>query len=216
VRAIDLESVMKDVILDGAGWSTKDDVYDAFFRAVGAPKWHGRNFDALRDSIAGGEINKLELPYKLVIRNYDKIRGKAKGMADDFIDLIHELAAEGCPVEVCAEGSGGGSKRSRIQQSRLDEMEAAFQQSLISLLKECAAGRSGLFGQNEHLEERRYFHWPAADDLRRRAQQIHILRAEFGQPNSVVERFLHYCSLRGANVPGEPKPARALLDEIDT
>ena len=94
---------MKDVVLDGAAWCTKDDVYDAFFRAVGAPEWHGRNFDALRDSIAGGEINKLELPYKLVIRNYDKIRGEAKEMADDFIDLVHELAAEGCPVEVCAE-----------------------------------------------------------------------------------------------------------------
>ena len=106
---------------------------------------HGRNFDALRDSIAGGEINKLELPYKLVIRNYDKIRGEAKEMADDFIDLVNELAAEGCPLEVCAEGSSGGSKRSRIQQSRLDEMEAAFQQSLIPLLKECAAGRWGLF-----------------------------------------------------------------------
>ena len=97
-----------------------------------------------------------------------------------------------------------------------DEMEAAFQQALIPLLKECAAGRWGLFGQNEHLEERRYLHWPAADDLRRRAQQIHVLRAEFGQPNSVVERFLHYCSLRAANVPGEPKLARAFLDEIGT
>ena len=52
---------MKDVVLNGAAWSTKDDVYDAFFRAVGAPEWHGRNFDALRDSIAGGEINKLVL-----------------------------------------------------------------------------------------------------------------------------------------------------------
>ena len=28
---------MKDVVLDGAAWSTKDDVYDAFFLAVGPP-----------------------------------------------------------------------------------------------------------------------------------------------------------------------------------
>jgi hypothetical protein len=32
----------------------------------------------------------------------------------------------------------------------------------------------------------------------------------------VVERFLHYCSLRGANAPGEPKLAKAFLDEIGT
>jgi hypothetical protein len=34
---------MKELLLDGAGWQTKDDVSDAFFRAVGAPEWHGRN-----------------------------------------------------------------------------------------------------------------------------------------------------------------------------
>ncbi|MGA7077779.1 MAG: barstar family protein [Terriglobales bacterium] len=207
---------MKDIILDGARWSTKDDVYDAFFRAAGAPEWHGRNFDALRDSIAGGSINQVEVPYCLVIKNYDKISGEAKRMADDFIDLIHELAAEGCQVEVRAEVAGGARKRSGIQQSRLDELEAEFKQSLIQVLKECAAGRWGLFGQNDHLEEGRYLSWPVAEDLRRRAKQIHIVRLEFGQPNSLVERFLHYCSLRGANVPGEPKLAKTFLDEIRT
>lgn len=207
---------MKDLILNGARWSTRDDVYDAFFRAVGAPEWHGRNFDALRDSIAGASINQVEVPYRLVIKNYDKISGEAKGMADEFVDLIHELAAEECPVEVLAEPSGGASKRSRIQNSRLDELEAEFNQSLIQVLKECAAGRWGLFGQNDHLGESRYLSWPVAEDLRRRAKQIHILRLEFGQPNSLVERFLHYCSMRGANVPGEPKLAKAFLDEIGT
>ena len=207
---------MKDMILDGARWSTRDDVYDAFFHAVGAPEWHERNFDALRDSIAGGSINQLEVPYRLVIKNYDMISGEAKGMADDFVDLIHELAAEGNPVEVLAEASCGASTRSRIQDRRLDELEAEFKQSLIQVLKECAAGRWGLFGQNDHLEEGRYLSWPVAEYLRRRAKQIHILRLEFGQPNSLVERFLHCCSLRGANVPGEPKLAKVFLDEIGT
>jgi hypothetical protein len=160
--------------------------------------------------------SKVEVPYRIVIKNYDKISGGAKGMADDFVDLLHELAAEDCQVEVLAQASSDASKRARIQKSRLDDLEAEFEQSLIRVLKECAAGRWGLFGQNEHLEERRYLHWPAAEDLRRRAKQIHILRAEFGQPNSVVERFLHYCALRGANVPGEPKLAKAFLDEIGT
>lgn len=207
---------MKDIVLDGVAWSTKDDVYDAFFRAVGAPEWHGRNFNALRDSISGGSINQLEVPYRLVIKNYDKISGEAKEMADDFVDLIHELAAEGCPVEVLAEASCGASKRSRIQDRRLVELEDEFKQSLIQVLKECAAGRWGLFGQNDHAEEGRYLSWSVAENLRRRAKQIHILRLEFGQPNSLVERFLHYCSLRGANVPGEPKLAKAFLDEIGT
>jgi RNAse (barnase) inhibitor barstar len=113
---------MKEVVLDGTGWSTKDDIYDAFFRAVSAPEWHGRNFDALRDSIAGGSINRLEVPYRLVIRNYDRITGDGKRMVDDFIDLIHELAAEGCPVQIRVMASDDGSKRSRIRQHRLDQL----------------------------------------------------------------------------------------------
>lgn len=100
---------MKELILDGTSWTTRDDVYDAFFRAVGAPEWHGRNFNALRDSISTGSINQVEVPYRLVIKNYDRIRSAAKTMADDFIDLIHELAAEGCRVEIRVEVRGGGS-----------------------------------------------------------------------------------------------------------
>ena len=95
---------MRELILNGAEWSTQDDVYGSFFRAVGAPDWHGRNFNALRDSIANGSINAVEVPYRLVIKNYDKIALSARPMADDFVDLIRELATEGCPVEVRVEG----------------------------------------------------------------------------------------------------------------
>ena len=91
---------MKELFLDGAGWQTGDDLYDAFFCAVGAPEWHGRNFNALHDSIATGSINRVEVPYRLVIKSYDRIGGGAKKMTDDFVDLIHEIAARGCPVEI--------------------------------------------------------------------------------------------------------------------
>jgi RNAse (barnase) inhibitor barstar len=94
---------MRELILNGAGWATKDDVYDAFFRAVGAPEWHGRNLDALADSIRGGSINQVEVPYRLVIKSYERVAPDAKPMADRFINLVHELAAEGCPVEICVE-----------------------------------------------------------------------------------------------------------------
>ena len=51
-------------VFSGGGW-------------VGAPDWHGRNFDALRDNIAAGSINAVEVPYRLVIKNYDKIAPSA-------------------------------------------------------------------------------------------------------------------------------------------
>lgn len=93
-----------ELVLNGAEWTTRDDVYDSFFRAVGAPNWHGRNLDALRDSIATGSINAVEVPYRLVIQNFDNIAPSARQMANDFVNLIHELATDGCPVEIRAEG----------------------------------------------------------------------------------------------------------------
>ena len=95
---------MRELVLNGAEWRTKDDVYDAFFRAVGAPSWHGRNLDALNDSIGTGQINAVEVPYCIVIQNYSLVGVEARQMASNFVDLIHEIAAGGCPVEIRIEG----------------------------------------------------------------------------------------------------------------
>jgi RNAse (barnase) inhibitor barstar len=82
----------------------RSDGANAFFRAVGAPDWHGRNLDALADSISGSSINQVEVPYRLVIKSYDKVGSAAKPMTDSFIALIQELAVKGCPVEIDVEG----------------------------------------------------------------------------------------------------------------
>ncbi|MFZ1157475.1 MAG: barstar family protein [Candidatus Sulfotelmatobacter sp.] len=87
--------------MDAAIWNSKDDVYDAFFSVVGAPSWHGRNFDALNDSIANGQINEVEVPYRLVIVNFDLIGAGAKTMASDFVDLVREIAATWNPSGDC-------------------------------------------------------------------------------------------------------------------
>ena len=91
---------MKELSLDGLDWTTKDDGYNAFSRTFGAPELHGRNFDALNDSIANGSINELEVPYRLVLKNYDLISGEAKKMKDDFVGLI-ESDAHGNHKFVC-------------------------------------------------------------------------------------------------------------------
>lgn len=91
---------MRDLVMDGNGWRTKDDVYDSFFRVVGAPPWHGRNFDALIDSIQTGQINEIEVPYRIIICNFDLIGPDALEMTRNFVDLILELAAQGRPVQL--------------------------------------------------------------------------------------------------------------------
>jgi RNAse (barnase) inhibitor barstar len=91
---------MREIALDGKNWNEAGDVYDAFFAAVGAPSWHGRNFDALHDSIVVGQINKVEVPYLIKIKNYGSMGSGAKGMAANFVQLIKELRESGCPVDI--------------------------------------------------------------------------------------------------------------------
>lgn len=91
---------MRELLLDARRWRSRDDVYNSFFQAVGAPEWHGRNFDALRDSIATGSINEIEVPYRLVVEHYHAADSGAIPMAEDFFSLIRELEADGVPVSL--------------------------------------------------------------------------------------------------------------------
>jgi RNAse (barnase) inhibitor barstar len=93
-------TAMREITLNGSLWKNRNDAYDAFFAAVGAPSWHGSNFDAWNDSIATGGINEVEVPYGIVIRNYNLIGAGAKDFVEDFIDLIQQIRERGCQVEI--------------------------------------------------------------------------------------------------------------------
>jgi hypothetical protein len=108
------------------------------------------------------------------------------------------------------------TKRQKILEAKLTEMEGEFDPLLLSCLRKCAQGQYGLFGQNDDLDpEGRYWNWPDAKRLQELAQEIRIIRLEFGDANENCERFLHLCSLRGSNVPGEPKLAAEFLAYIN-
>ena len=96
---------MKKLILDGADWKTKDDFYDAFFKAVGAPSWHGRNFNALRDSIIiTGQINEVQLPHTIYLSGFDKMPAEVCAIAKSFCSLIKEFHSERREVDVVWRG----------------------------------------------------------------------------------------------------------------
>jgi hypothetical protein len=104
--------------------------------------------------------------------------------------------------------------RSSPKEQRLQSLEGDFAPLLIACLRECAAGRWGLFGQNDSPESRPFQQWDEADQLRQIAKEIQNIRRESGSSNPFCEKFLEYCSMRGANVKGEPKLARQFLDLI--
>src|SRR5207249_10803510 len=101
-----------------------------------------------------------------------------------------------------------------IKEKRLDGLESDFEPLLISCLRECAGGRWGLGGQNDASEVARYCQWDEGEQLKEIANKIQELRAGFGQGNAQVDRFLHYWSIRGSNVRGEPKLAKVVRGEL--
>jgi len=87
---------------------------------------------------------------------------------------------------------------------------------LLSCLRQCAQGRWGLFGTYDRLTPALpYVIWPEAKQLKELAIEIRSLGLELGLANDACERFLELYSLRGSNVPGEPKLAAQFLAEID-
>ena len=95
---------MREITLSGAAWKTKDDFYDAFFAAVGAPSWHGRNFNALSDSITTGQINDIELPYFIHVTGLDKMHSDVKQLVEEFCSLIKTFRLEGYEVDIECKG----------------------------------------------------------------------------------------------------------------
>ncbi|WP_170181703.1 barstar family protein [Phreatobacter stygius] len=50
---------MRRIALDASEWRTEDDVYSAVLAALQAPGWHGRNLDALWDTVTEGAAQRL-------------------------------------------------------------------------------------------------------------------------------------------------------------
>jgi RNAse (barnase) inhibitor barstar len=65
-------SAMKVIRLDASRWRTPEDFYSALLPELRAPSWHGRNLDALYDSLSGG-INELEPPLAVEIQRVAEV-----------------------------------------------------------------------------------------------------------------------------------------------
>lgn len=95
-----MSDVSRKIALDGARWQSADDACDALFAALGSPAWHGRDFNALRDSVGEGSINRVETPYDLRIAGIGSMAPAARAFVADFADLIREMQADGVQVSI--------------------------------------------------------------------------------------------------------------------
>ena len=104
--------------------------------------------------------------------------------------------------------------------AQFEPLIEAFREQLLACLEECAAGRRGLFSDREHLaiadeiEDAALRPWPEAARLRELAFALQSILAQAGESDALCDQFLDLCSIHGESDPGEPRLARAFLNEI--
>ena len=86
--------------MNGVAWQSADDFYRAYFEAIGAPEWHGRNLDALWDSLTGGGINQRNPPLCIRILGLAQMGTDARRITEGFGALVADARSEGYKVEL--------------------------------------------------------------------------------------------------------------------
>ena len=64
------------------------DFYDALLPQIGAPDWHGRNLNAVDDSLVYGGINSKEPPFRFRIINASDLPSPVRGEVKGFVDMV--------------------------------------------------------------------------------------------------------------------------------
>jgi len=98
--------------------------------------------------------------------------------------------------------------------AQFEPLTRAFHEQLQACLEECSLGRFGLFSDREQLGEETAEAWPEAARLRELAFALQAILAQSGEQDALCDQFLDLCSIHGENDPGEPRLARAFLQEI--
>lgn len=108
------------------------------------------------------------------------------------------------------------SLHDRIVTGELQPLTETFHTQLLACLEECAAGRWGLFSDYEHIspEVAKHRAWPEAAQLRELAFALQNILSQSGEQDELCDQFLDLCTIHGENDPGEPKLARAFLNQI--
>ena len=82
-------SNVKEVSLDVSDCETPEDIYAALLAALEAPVWHGRNLDAVWDSVTDG-INGLQAPYRLEVSGHENLPTDATQVLKAIRDIFEE------------------------------------------------------------------------------------------------------------------------------
>jgi len=77
--------------LDARKWRTGMDFYEALLKKLGAPARHGRNANALIDSMIRGGINAIEAPYTIRVVGTSRLPAEARNEMLKVVNILSEV-----------------------------------------------------------------------------------------------------------------------------
>lgn len=103
---------MKTIEIDGRQWRDPLDFYKGLLAALRAPDWHGRNINALIDSIIVGSINEIEPPYRIRVTGLD-VAGE--GAIEELTYAFNAIGKEGAIIRISDDEATLELKHNKIQ-----------------------------------------------------------------------------------------------------
>jgi hypothetical protein len=89
------------IVLDARTWRSEADFIEAVIAGLGGPAWHGRNYNALHDSMVTGSINRIEQPIEFVMVGTGSVGPKVQEAIDYFDGRVREWReTEGAQITV--------------------------------------------------------------------------------------------------------------------
>ncbi|GAB2199470.1 barstar family protein [Sessilibacter sp. MAH3] len=91
------------VTIDRGKVHTEEDFYNTFLPQVSAPKWHGRNLDALADSVITGDVNQIEPPYTIYNINTGNVAESVSEFQLKVLGIFNEAVASRRLIKIVTE-----------------------------------------------------------------------------------------------------------------
>jgi RNAse (barnase) inhibitor barstar len=93
---------LRRIELDAAQWKSKDELYSNLLSGLEAPAWHGKNLDALWETLTEGAhavgaaalTNGVQPPFRVVLRNIDLGSDEVRAFIPDLEKLFAEANAQ--------------------------------------------------------------------------------------------------------------------------
>lgn len=89
-----------EILLDWKTISSPEEFYSLFLPQVDAPEWHGRNLNALNDSMVTGDINGLNPPYRITNVNVSNAPESISEFQRSVLDIFMNSAIEYAGSEI--------------------------------------------------------------------------------------------------------------------